>query len=161
MQGLFFEYHLHALASKKIFIPTLQILIKEVSSRRKWRNPCSSNVLSNTEYTRVATATFWRTFHHDGKISPEAEFLDAIGQMSYEFSSLLLTDTSTNGFPPPPPPPRSKSGLKLVGNVNIDYKNLKSGSSQDYAQEPQRNCMFMNLASGTVPFLVFSLVKEK
>ncbi len=25
---------------------------------------------SPTEYNRVATATFWRTFYHDGKISP-------------------------------------------------------------------------------------------
>ncbi len=28
------------------------------------------------------------------------------------------------------------------------YRNLKSENSQGYAQKPQRNCMFMNLASG-------------
>ena len=28
------------------------------------------------------------------------------------------------------------------------YRNLKSENSQDYAQKPQRNCTFMNLASG-------------
>jgi hypothetical protein len=29
-----------------------------------------------TEYThRVAMAAFWRTFQHDGKIIPEAEFM--------------------------------------------------------------------------------------
>ncbi len=33
-------------------------------------------------------------------------------------------------------------------NVNIVYGNLKSENSQDNAQKPQRNCMFMNLASG-------------
>ncbi len=27
------------------------------------------------------------------------------------------------------------------------YRNLKSLNSEDYAQKPQRNCMFMNLAS--------------
>jgi hypothetical protein len=27
-------------------------------------------------------------------------------------------------------------------------RNLKSENSQDYAQKPQRNCMFMNSASG-------------
>jgi hypothetical protein len=31
----------------------------------------------------------------------------------------------------------SKSGLKLVCNVNIVNGNLKSENSQDYAQKPQ------------------------
>jgi hypothetical protein len=34
------------------------------------------------------------------------------------------------------PPPLSKSGLKLVFNVNILHGNLKSENSQDYAQKP-------------------------
>jgi hypothetical protein len=29
------------------------------------------------------------------------------------------------------------------------YRNLKSENSQDYAQKPQRNCMFMNSVSET------------
>jgi hypothetical protein len=40
------------------------------------------------------------------------------------------------------------SGSKLVCNVNIVYRNLKSENFQDYAKKPQRNCTFMNLASG-------------
>ncbi len=52
---------------------------------------------------------------------------------------------STNGFYHPP---LIKSGLKLVCNVNIVYGNLKSENSQDYAQKPQRNCTFINSASG-------------
>jgi hypothetical protein len=28
------------------------------------------------------------------------------------------------------------------------YRNFKSENSQDYAQEPQRNCRFLNAASG-------------
>jgi hypothetical protein len=73
-------------------------------------------------------------------------------------------DKSLKNFPPcspqsplqqillPPPPPLFdqkwfKSGLKLVCNVNIVYGNLKSENSQDYAQEPQLNCKFMNSAS--------------
>ncbi len=51
-------------------------------------------------------------------------------------------------FTASPPPPLSKSGLKLVCNVNIVNGNLKSESSQDYAQKPQRNCTFMNSGSG-------------
>ncbi len=47
----------------------------------------------------------------------------------------------------------SKSGLKLVCNVNIVYGNLKSENSQDYAQKPQQNCTFMNSASGQVASL--------
>ncbi len=34
-----------------------------------------------------------------------------------------------------PPSPLSKSGLKLVCDVNIVYGNLKSENSQDYAQK--------------------------
>ncbi len=52
---------------------------------------------------------------------------------------------STNGFYSPP---WEKSGLKLVCNVNIVCGNRKYENYQDYAQKPQRNCMFMNSASG-------------
>ncbi len=60
--------------------------------------------------------------------------------------SLLFTVTSTSGFYSPlglPPP----LGLKLVCNVNIVYKNLKSENSRNYAQKPQRNCTFINTDS--------------
>jgi hypothetical protein len=57
---------------------------------------------------------------------------------------LLFTVTSTNG-------------LKLVCNVNIVYGDLKSENSQDYAQKPQRNCTFMNSASG----YIFTLQYER
>jgi hypothetical protein len=30
------------------------------------------------------------------------------------------------------------------------YRNLKSENSQDYAQKPQQNCLFMNSASGCI-----------
>jgi hypothetical protein len=46
------------------------------------------------------------------------------------------------------------SGWKLCSNVHIVYRNLKSENSQDYAQKPQRNCTFMNSASGQ-PFQYF------
>jgi hypothetical protein len=67
-------------------------------------------------------------------ICPEAEFLDVIGQKSSEFFSLLFTVTSTSDFIPLHH--LSKTGLKLVWNVNIIYRNLKSENSQDYAQIP-------------------------
>ncbi len=67
-------------------------------------------------------------------------------------------DKRLQSFPPcysqsPPltdllPHPLSKTGLKLVCNVNIEYGNLKSENSQDNAQKPQRNRTFMNFASG-------------
>ncbi len=38
--------------------------------------------------------------------------------------------------------------MKLGCNVNIVDGNLKSETSQDYAQTPQRNCTFMNSVSG-------------
>jgi hypothetical protein len=64
---------------------------------------------------------------------------------NWEFSSLLFTITSTNGFYSPSP--LSKSGMKLVCNKNIVYGNLKYENSQDYDQKSQRNCTFMNSAS--------------
>ncbi len=47
------------------------------------------------------------------------------------------------------PPPLSKSGLKLVCNVNIVNGKLRSKNwEQDYAQKPQRKYTFMHSASG-------------
>ncbi len=67
-------------------------------------------------------------------ISPEAKFLDVIG---------------TKVFCPPPPPPQSKSGSKIVCNVNIVYGNLKSENSQIMPRNLNEivNCKFMNSAS--------------
>ncbi len=44
--------------------------------------------------------------------------------------------------------PLSKSGLKLVCNVNIAYGNLRTLKSMP--RKSQRNCKFMNSASGSV-----------
>ncbi len=60
--------------------------------------------------------------------STVAEFLDVIG--TKEFSSLIFIVITAKGSPPPPPT-FSKSGLKMVGNVNIVYINLKSENSQE------------------------------
>ncbi len=76
----------------------------------------------------------------------EAEFLDVIGTKVLRVFLLAIHSHLYKRILLPPPPP-SKSGLKLDCNVNIVYGNLKSENSQGYAQEPQRNCMFMNSAS--------------
>jgi hypothetical protein len=55
--------------------------------------------------------------------------------------SPLLTDLT-------PPPPWAKVIWNWFVIVNIEYRNLKSGNSQDYARKPQQNCMSMNSASG-------------
>ncbi len=69
--------------------------------------------------------------------------------MIEKYQYMYSVVTSTNGFyPPPPPPPPNKCGLKLVSNVHIIYRNLKSENSLDNAQKLQRNCTFMNSASG-------------
>jgi hypothetical protein len=69
---------------------------------------------------------------------------------SFFFSSLLFTVTSADEFYSPSPPPRAKVVcFKLVCNVHIVYRNLKSEESQDYAQKPQLHCMFMNSAFGS------------
>ncbi len=79
--------------------------------------------------------------------NPEAEFLDLIWTkvLRVYLLACLQSPLPTESTLPPPPP--TKSGLKLVYNENFVYGNLKSESSQDYGQKPQRNCMFMNSAS--------------
>ncbi len=61
----------------------------------------------------------------------------------YDSQSTLLTE-----FALILPLPWAKIGLKLVCNENIAYGNLKSENSQDYDQQPRRNCTFMISASG-------------
>jgi hypothetical protein len=82
----------------------------------------------------------------------EAEFLDVIGAKVWRVF-LLAIHSHLYKWILLPPSPLGKSELKLVWNVNIVCENLKSENSQDYAQTPQRNCTFMNLAS--VPGLFF------
>ncbi len=90
------------------------------------------------------------------------------------FPPCYCTGTSTNGFyppPPPHPPPPSKSGLKLICNVNIVYLNLRSETSQDCAKKPQRNSTFMNSTSvpefidsvfaKTSPWRSFSIIEDQ
>jgi hypothetical protein len=77
---------------------------------------------------------------------PEAEFLDVIGTKVLRAFLLSIHSHLHYEFYPPP----SKSGLKLVCNVNIVFGNLKSKNSQDYAQKPQRNSMFMNSPSDSL-----------
>jgi hypothetical protein len=52
----------------------------------------------------------------------EAAFVDVIGEKILEFFSLLLTETTSNGFYSPSP--LSKSGLKLVCNDKLHVCEL-------------------------------------
>jgi hypothetical protein len=82
---------------------------------------------------------------------PEAEFLDEIHTKVLRVSSLLFTVTST-----------MQLCLEIIISSKLTqpltvinyhyglrnpYRNLKSEESQDFAQKPQRNCIFMNSAS--------------
>ncbi len=59
-----------------------------------------------------------------------------------------LTSTYTKFFYPRPPPPPEQKWVE----TGLQCKNFtvygKSENSQDYAQEPERNCTSMNSASG-------------
>jgi hypothetical protein len=70
---------------------------------------------------------------------------------SQEFSSLLFTVTSTNGFYPPPPP--SKSGLKLVCNVRIVYTEISNLRTLKIM--PRNLRKFMNAATAEVPVYIW------
>jgi hypothetical protein len=51
-----------------------------------------------------------------------------------------------------------KTDIKLYPlpfGLKKPYINLKSENSQDYAQKPQRICMFMNSASGRILLPVY------
>ncbi len=61
---------------------------------------------------------------------------------SFYSQAPLLTDYT------PLPPWAKVDCLKLPCKINIVKGNHKPENSQDYAQKPQRNCTFMNSASG-------------
>ncbi len=100
------------------------------------------------------------TFHH--VLREMHNFFDFKCITSLESRGRILgrnRDKSLKSFPPChsksqsslitdfTPPYLSKSGLKLVCNVNIVFGNLTSEDSQDYAQKSQRNFASMNSAS--------------
>jgi hypothetical protein len=87
-----------------------------------------------------------------GMLEPRPNSWTKSRQKSSEFSSLLFKVTSNlqlcllntvkeKGGKPDEKPHHLSRNL---------YKNLKSDNSQDYAQKPQRNCTFMNSASGVM-----------
>jgi hypothetical protein len=107
-------------------------------------------------------------------LKPEAEFLDeiqtkvlgvfllaihsylcsfALSQLCLEISitqplkvsrvQLLYTVMAKGGKP-------GRKPWSLPYGLRNPKRNLKSENSQDYAQKPQRNCMFMNAASGQI-----------
>ncbi len=71
-------------------------------------------------------------------------------------SQVFLQSSDSAPRPPPPPPLSSQQVVSVsqsswVSSVELTG-NLKSENSQDdYAQNPQWNCMFMNSASGLNP----------
>jgi hypothetical protein len=69
----------------------------------------------------------------DGCGCKEAEILDVIGTKVLRVFLLATQSPLLTVYSPPPPP--SKSGLKLVCNVNIDY-----------AQKLERICTFIHSA---------------
>jgi hypothetical protein len=66
----------------------------------------------------------------------EAEFLDVIG-IKVLGVFLLAIHSHLYKRILPPTPKKKVSGLKVVGNVNIEYGILKSENSQDYDQKTQ------------------------
>ncbi len=67
---------------------------------------------------------------------------------SYSLYSALLYRLKKKGGKP------DKKPHPLSYVLRNPYKNFKSENSQDYAQKPQRNCMFMNSASVLIPLAV-------
>jgi hypothetical protein len=60
---------------------------------------------------------------------------------SYSFFSVLLYTLKEKGGKP------DRKPLPLPYRLRNPYRNLSLENSQDYAQKPQRNCTFMNLAA--------------
>ncbi len=78
-------------------------------------------------------------------LNPEAEFLDVIGTKVWRVFLFAFDSHFYQQILPSPSFPRAQ----VVWNWFVYiYGYLKSDNSQDYAQKPQRNCTFMNSASG-------------
>jgi len=71
--------------------------------------------------------------------------------ISYSLYSLLYNVKEKGGKPDRKPYP-------LPYGLRNPYRNLKCDNSQDYAQKPQRNCMFINSASAKDYTLQYKLV---
>jgi hypothetical protein len=97
------------------------------------------HMISEQSFCMHIIATEYRIIAHTHH--PEAEFLDVIGT---KVLRVFLLDIHSHLHLRILLPPMSKSGLKLVYNVNIDHRNLKSENSQDYDLKPQYNCTFIN-----------------
>jgi hypothetical protein len=64
---------------------------------------------------------------------------------------LLYTKKEKGGNPDRKPYP-------LPYGLRNPYRNLKSENSQGYAQKPQQNCTYMNLASGCLSILIILIL---
>ncbi len=138
LYDLIWFFHYLRLECQEVHVLVVEILKYKpfcCITARNYHNSQNKFPVSLCDYVRVSR----------GRIL-ERNWDKSLKSFPLRFFSLLLTVTSTNGFYSPP---FSKSGLKLVCNVNIIYGNLKSENSQNYALKPQRNCMFMNSASGS------------
>ncbi len=79
--------------------------------------------------------------------SSEAEFLDVTGtKVLRVFLLSIHTDTSITDFTPLLPRAKVIWNWFVMCTVH-STSNLKSENPQNYAQKPERNCMFMNSAS--------------
>ncbi len=83
------------------------------------------------------------------RVGVQKEFWGRIPGRNWNKSHMRFPPFHTQSSPPTSFSPHSpwEYGLKLVCDVKIMYRNLKSENSQDYAQKPQRNCTLMNSAS--------------
>jgi hypothetical protein len=74
-------------------------------------------------------------------------------QFIYLFSTVQLVVKEAGGKP-------DRKQYPLPFSLRNPYGNLKSENSQDYAQKPQRNCTFMNSASGCLTWKLLERKRE-
>ena len=97
-----------------------------------WTKPRQKSwEFSTLQFTVTSTAFRWYVF-----------FFKLTQPLTVSNSASLYTAQEKGGKPD------RKAHPFPYGGLRNPYRNLKSENSQDYAQKPQRNCTFMNSASG-------------
>jgi|688.fasta_scaffold341222_1 hypothetical protein len=99
-----------------------------------------ANIYILSQYPEYTGSELWEVY-------PEARFLDVIGtKVLSEFSSLLFTVISTNGF-------YSLPHCQNSSETGLQCKHCKRKPKvwENYPQKSHQNCTFMNSPSGVVP----------
>jgi hypothetical protein len=114
------------------------------------------------EYLQIQRPNSWTKFRRKSSEFSSLLFTVTSAALPWDFyfykltqplkvsrAQLLYTVKEKRGKP-------DRKPYSLPNGFRNQYRDLMSEDSQDHAQKPQRNCMFMNSASGCFQWIAFN-----